>query len=374
MPTFRAAQAAEKARRWAEVIAKAQEVLANSKRTPDDTYYAYYLLFEANREVGNKGEQLNSLKGLVNSGFLNDAQAAPYTNAVMGLAFQARDYDTAIEYGTRLTRSGHADPQVFTTIGQSYYQKGDFAESARFFRSLIDEQVKRGQKPLEQNLIMLHSSYDKLHNRDGATHALELLVVYYPKKQFWDALLYSVRSDPELQPREKLQVYRLMLATGTLELRQDYSRFAELALQFGLPAESQKVYEAGLKANAFTPETEQKNAERRMESAGRVADADRADLKKLEAAAATASNGEDAVVLGMAYYSYGQYDKAVDALQSALAKGGLKEDLQVEVSLVLGISQLRNKDSAAAQKTFHDIKTDNSRMQRIAHLWELFAT
>jgi tetratricopeptide (TPR) repeat protein len=372
-PIFRSAQAAQKAKRWPEVIAKAQEVLASSKRKPDDTYYAYYLLFDANRALGNRAEQLKSLRGLVDSGFLNTTQAAQYVNAVMGLAFQAKDYDTAIEYGTRLTKTGNANPRVFTTIGQSYFLKGDYSESARFFRSLVDEQVKRGQKPLEQNLVMLHSSYEKLHNRAGVTHALEMLVVYYPKEQYWDALLYSVRSDPDLEPREKLQVYRLMWATGTLKLAQDYNKFAEYALLVGLPAEAQKIYEAGLKANVFKSDTEKSRAERLMGSAAKAAAAERAKLPKMEADAASASTGEDAVVLGMAYYSYGQYDKSIEALQSALEKGGLKDDLQVEVSLVLGMAQLRAKDTAGAVKTFRSIKTDNDRMQRVADLWELYA-
>lgn len=372
--TFRAAQAAQKAKRWNEVIAKAQEVLASSNRKPDDTYYAYYLLYAAHNAQGHKAEELKALQGLVDSGFLNAAQSAQFTNAVMGLAFQAKDYDTAIEYGTRLTRSGHANPQVFTTIGQSYYQKGDFPESARFFRSLIDEQVKRGQKPIEQNVVMMHSAYEKIGNKEGVTHALETLVVHFPKSQYWDALLYSLRSDPDLQMREKLQVYRLMWATGTLKLGRDFSGFAELAERVGLKAEAQKVFEAGLKANAFTSDSEKATAERRMESVAKGAAAERAQLPKLERSAASAATGEDSVALGMAYYAYGQPEKAVAALQQGLDKGGLPEELGVEARLMLGMAQLRAGDKAASHRTFTGIKTDNARMQRIARLWALYAS
>jgi tetratricopeptide (TPR) repeat protein len=292
----------------------------------------------------------------------------------MGLAFQSKDYDTAIEYGTRLTRSGHGDPQVFTTIGQSYFLKENFAESARFFRSLIDEQIKRGQKPIEQNLIMLHSSYEKTNNKEGVAHALETLVVYYPKPQYWDAMLFSVRNNPELEPREKLQVYRLMSATGTLKLGSDYSRYAELAQQFAFYAEAQRVYTAGLEADVFTSDTDQKRAERLRDSVAKSAEAERTELPKLANAAAASGNAEDSVVVGMAYYSFDEPAKAIEALQNALATGGLKDDLKAEVTLVIGMAQLRARDKAAALNTFRSISTDNPKVQQIAKLWALYAS
>src|SRR5690242_1924674 len=81
--TFRAAQEAAKAKKWQEVITKAQEALAAPNRTPDDNYYAYYLLFSANHGLDNRDEERKALRGLVDSGFLNSAQVAPYVKALM---------------------------------------------------------------------------------------------------------------------------------------------------------------------------------------------------------------------------------------------------------------------------------------------------
>jgi hypothetical protein len=134
------------------------------------------------------------------------------------------------------------------------------------------------------------------------------------------------------------------------------------------------VYEAGLKAGAFATDNDRITAERRRDSAAKSAEAERARLPRMEAAAASASTGEDAIVLGMAYYSFGEPGKAAQALQQGLAKGGLSQDLAVEASLVLGMAQLRARDNAAAISTFKGIKTDNARMQRIANLWALHAS
>jgi hypothetical protein len=370
--TFIAANEAVKAKRWPEVIAKAQEALASSNRKPDDTYYAYNLLYQAHHAQGNAAEERKAVQGLVDSGFLSPAQQAPYIKALMGMAFQSKDYQGAIDQGLLLQKNGTADASVFTTIGSSYYQMNNFAESAKFFKGLVNSQIERGQTPLEPNLVMMQASYEKLGDKASATDALEKLVVYYPSTKYWDALLFTVRGIPNLDNHQRLFVYRLMWATNTLKLAQDYSRFAELATSVGLHTEAEKVFEAGLKAGVFK-DSEKTTAERRMKSAATEAAAGRATLAKLEAQAASAPTGEPAVTLGMQRYWYGEVDKAVAALQQGIAKGGLKGSDQIEASLMLGMAQLRNKDKAAAQKTFAGIKTTDPNWQRIARFWGLYA-
>jgi hypothetical protein len=370
--TFQAAQEAQKAKRWGEVVSKAQEVLAASGRKPDDTYYAYYLIFEAGRSTSNNADVRKGLEGMVESGFLNSQQQVNYLKALQTMAFQAKEYDAAIDYGNRMIKSDTADAEVQQLVGQSYYQKGTFAESARVFNDMVNEQVKRGQTPRENFLVLLQASYNKLNKKDGETDALEKLVVYYPNPKYWDQLLYSVRSNPALEPRQKLWVYRLMWATGTLKQGLDYNRFAEYSQGAGLPAEAQKVYEAGLKANAFTAD-DKARIERQMKALSTVAATDRAELPKLEAQAKAAPSGDLDVTIGMALHSYGEPDKAIEALQRGLGKGGLKEQMAVDGAMGLGMAQLRNKDIAGAKKTFQNIKSGDPNIQRIAKLWALYA-
>jgi len=370
--TYLAAQEAQKARRWGEVVSKAQEVLAASGRKPDDTYYAYYLIFEAGRATNNKADVRKGLEGVVDSGFLAPPQQVTYLKALLTMAFEGKEYDAAIDYGNRMIKTGTADADVQQLVGQSYYQKGAFAESARVFNDMVDDQIKRGQSPREQHLVLLQASYNKLNKKEGETDTLEKLVVYHPNPKYWDQLLYSVRSNPSLEPRQKLWVYRLMMATGTLKQGPDFNRFAEYSQGAGLPAEAQKVYEAGLKANVFTAD-DKSRIERQMKALGTVAAEDRAELPKLEAQAKAAPNGDLDVTVGMALHSYGEPDKAIEALQRGLGKGGLKDQLAVDGAMGLGMAQLRNKDAAGARKTFQNIKSADPNIQRIAKLWALYA-
>lgn len=371
--TFQAAQEAQKAKNWPEVVAKAQEVLNSTGRKPDDTYYAYFLMFEAARATNNVAEMRKSMDGVVDAGFLSPADQAPFVKALMSLATQAKEYDAAITYANRLISSGAADPDVYTTIAQSHYQKGSFGEVSKFLTTLVNDQVKAGKTPKEQDLQLLQSANVKLGNKAADAEALEMLVVYYPKPQYWDALLYSVRSNPELEPRQKLQVYRLMMVTGTLKLGSDYARFAEIATLVGLPAEAQKVFEAGIKNDVFKDENEKSRATLQMASVATKAAADKEALPKLEADAKAAASGDLDVVVGMQYYSYDEMAKAVEALQRGVGKGGLKADLAIEGPLLLGIAQVRAKDNAGAQKSFQSIKTTDAHWQLIVKLWSLYA-
>jgi hypothetical protein len=370
--TFKAAQEAAQAKRWPDVIAKAQEALGTSGRKPDDTYYAYALMFDAYRAQGNVAEAVKALEGQINSGFLPVPQQAPLLKAMTGIAFESKNYDSAITYGKRLIDGGSTDPDVYFYVGQAYYAKGDNAESARVLATLVDDQVKRGETPRENSLKVLHATNQKLGNRSAEMDALEKLVVYYPKPDYWYALLYTARNDPKMQSRQKLQVYRLMSATGTLRSEADFGRFAEFATLAGLPAEAQKAFEAGLAANAFTDE-EKPRATRQMASVATKAQEEKAALPKLEADAKAAPTGDLDVVVGMQYYSYGDATKAVEALQRGVQKGGLKQDLALEGPLMLGIAQTRAKDNAGALKTFQAIKTDDPQWQSIIRAWSLYA-
>jgi Tfp pilus assembly protein PilF len=97
---------------------------------------------------------------------------------------------------------------------------------------------------------------------------------------------------------------------------------------------------------------------------------DQASLPKIAADAAAAKTGAKDVGLGLAYFSYQQYDKAAEALTSGLAKGGVRSE--PDARLMLGIAQLRAGKKDDAQKSFELVKGD-PKLERLAHLWEIRA-
>ena len=140
---------------------------------------------------------------------------------------------------------------------------------------------------------------------------------------------------------------------------------ASLANDQGSPGEAQRVLEAGKQKNIFTtPAIKTHSAVK-----NKVA-TDQASLPKIAADAATAKTGTKDVALGLAYFSYQQYDKAAEALTAGLAKGGLKNE--ADARLILGIAQLHAGKKDDAQKTFDQVKGD-PKLERLAQLWAIRA-
>ena len=77
---------------------------------------------------------------------------------------------------------------------------------------------------------------------------------------------------------------------------------------------------------------------------------DKSTLDKQDAAARAKPTGEADVKLGAAYLSYGENDKAIEALQRGIGKGGVKNP--DEAGLLLGIAYLRANNKAEAAKAF----------------------
>ena len=88
-----------------------------------------------------------------------------------------------------------------------------------------------------------------------------------------------------------------MQATGNLKLAQDFFGYSEAALAQGLLAESQKVLDTGLKANVFPAGPDRDRAARYLKSAASRADAQKAELPKLEAEAKASATGDKYVNL-----------------------------------------------------------------------------
>jgi hypothetical protein len=76
------------------------------------------------------------------------------------------------------------------------------------------------------------------------------------------------------------------------------------------------------------------------------------------------------VKLGAAYLSYGQNDKAIEALTRGIGKGGVKNP--DEAGLLLGIAYLRSNNKPEAIKAFQTVKQTPA-MTRIARMWLISA-
>jgi tetratricopeptide (TPR) repeat protein len=358
------------AKKYADAITKLREAEGIPGKTPYDQHLINDMLGFAYARIQNYAEAAKAWEAELDDGFTAQSEIPTRVRQLAEANYQIKNYDKAIEFGNRAIKGGFADDELKTLVGQAYYLKGDWKNALRFEEGLVDEKIKNGQTPKNESLQLLLSACVKLNDSACETRALEKVVTYYPKPDYWYQLLYTMRQQTSGNDANTLQTYRLMSEVDVLKSPEDFTEMAQLALEAGSPGEAQRILEKGIAKGVFTePRAKAKN-QRLLETAKKTAATDQTNLPKIEKDADAAPTGAKNVGVGLAYLGYGQYDKAVDQISKGLTKGGLRNES--EARLLLGIAQLKAGHKEDATKSFHAVKGDPS-LERLANLWSLHA-
>src|SRR2546421_9459142 len=367
---LKAAQDDLTAKKYSDAILKLKESQASPGKSPYDQHVINEMLKVAYVRTGNYADAAKVMEAEIDDGFVPQSELQGLIRGLAQVNYQIKNYDKAIEFGNRAIKGGFADEELRTLVGQAYYLKGDWKGTLHFEEGQVDNVIKEGQTPKNASLQLILSACVKLNDSACETRALEKVVTYYPKPDYWYQLLYTMRQQTSGNDANTLQTYRLMSEVDVLKSPDDYTEMAQLALEAGSPGEAQRVLEKGLAKGAFTDARAKSKNQRLLETAKKAAATDQANLPKIEKDADAAPTGAKNVGVGLAYLGYGQYDKAADQLAKGLAKGGVRN--ATEARLLLGIAQLKAGRKEDATKSFHEVKGDPS-LERLANLWSLHA-
>jgi len=367
---LKAAQEDLMAKRYSDAILKLKEADANPGKSGYDQHVINEMLKVAYARTQNYAEAAKAMEAEIDDGFVPPSEMPVLVRGLAQVNYQIKNYDKAIEFGNRAIKGGFADEELRTLVGQAYYLKGDWKGTLHFEEGMVDNVIKEGRTPKSEALQLVLSACVKLNDQPCETRALERVVTYYPKPEYWYQLLFTLRQQTSGNDANTLQTYRLMSEVDVLKNPDDYTEMAQLALEAGSPGEAQRILEKGIAKGVFADQRAKQKNERLLESAKKAAATDQASLQRIAKEADAATTGAKNVGLGLAYFGYAQYDKAVEEISKGLTKGGLRNE--AEARLLLGIAQLKagHKDDAA--KTFHAVKGDPS-LERLASLWTLHA-
>jgi hypothetical protein len=363
------AQESLKAKKYDEALAKIKEAQsAPGEKTAFDNWAINVLLLQIYQQKQDLGAVMSVLTNMVQSQYASPEQQKVWYKSLAQYSFQQKDYTKAIEYADAAVKHGSNDVDTLTLIGKAQYLAGKYKDAA----VTMQDVVSKMEKPDEETLKLLWQFDLKADDNAGAGKAIEKLVTYYPKPEYWaNALAPLVRMDIK-DAHLQLNVYRLMSDVGVLKLPSDYAEMAEIALDAGYPGETQNVLQQAFAKNVFVEQRDKDRYQHLLEGAKQRAAADQAQLSTVEQTALGAPTGDPLVQLGAAYISYGQNDKAVGALTKGIAKGGLKSP--DEANLLLGLAQLRQHNNAAAQQSFDKVaSSSNNGYARLGKLWSLRA-
>jgi tetratricopeptide (TPR) repeat protein len=364
------AQKARGEKNWDQVIAKVNEAEAVPvEKSAFDMFWIREFRGIANVNLKKYPEALNDLAPGFDSPCMEAVDKPARAKLIMQLAFQSKDYPKAIEFGKKAQELNPSDPEIGVYLANAYYIANDFENTRTVSAAAIKQLEDSGKVPEETLYRILQSACLNLKDNDCVVAQIEKLVIHYPKPSYWTDLINSLLRVSS-NDKELLNVLRLSDGVDVMKEGSQYTEMAQLALGQGLPGEAQAILEKGQQKGMFTVAREKDLATRILADAKQAAALDKSTLEKQDASARAKPTGEADVKLGAAYLSYGQNDKAIEAIQRGIGKGGVKSP--DEAGLLLGIAYMRSNNKPEAIKAFQTVKQSPA-MTRIAKMWLISA-
>lgn len=384
-------------------IAVAQQDQRETKRTHALSNAVYEKLAEAQKLVEEKKFQqamgiLNGMTGGRNAP--NPYELANIYNLYAFIYYSQENYDKALEYYRRVIaqpdlpeamatstkytiaqlyfvqekwkegismlqdwvktqKSVNAD--VYVLFAQGYYQLEQYDNALQNMERAVAMTREAGQKPREQWLVLLRYLYYEKQQFPKALAVLEELVTLYPKRDYW--LQLSQLYGEVKQEKKQLAAIDTVYTAGQMDKEQELVTLAYLWLSQEVPYKAARIIEQGLQKKQVQPTV--RNLEL-LANAWRAAQETKKAIPVMEEAAQKSDKGELWATLGNIYLDNEENKKAIDAVQAALRKGGLRR--QDNAYLVLGMAHFNLKQYDQARKAFNEAAKDK-RSVKYAEQW-----
>lgn len=361
-----------KAGKFKDALAKIREADGVANKTGYENYLLERMRGSAAAGAGDNATAIKAFEAVLSSGKAPAADQLVIADSLARSYYNNRDYANAIKWATKYFKDGGTNAQVRTLLIQSYFQGGDFANTAK--EALIDIQAdeKAGKAPTEEKLQLLANAYLRQKNNTGYVATIEKMLHYYPKKSLWANIISHLQRKPGFSDRLALDVFRLQLATGNLSSTSDFMEMAQLALQAGFPAEAKKVVDEGYTSGALGKGADidrQKRLRELVEQ--RVAENKKlldngAEIENARAA----KEGTALVTLGYNYVTAGQAAKGIALMEEGIKKGNLKRPN--DAKLWLGVALIQSGNKAKGAGVLKAAQGQDG-VQDLANLWTIFA-
>ena len=367
---LQAAQELIKAGKYKEALQKVRDADAVANKNPGENYLIERMRIAAASGAGDVDTAAKSFEALSATGKVSVADKTRMAESIAGGYYRAKDYAKAMQWGQRYFKEGGTSPAIRTLLIQSQYLAGDFAGAARELTTEIQTAERGGSAPAEDRLKLLLNAALKLGDNNAYVYAMEKLVTYYPKKEYWVDLLSRIQRKPNFSDRLALDAYRLSLATGSMSAASDFMEMTQLALQAGLPTEARQVVDKGFAANVLGQGAEAERHKRLRDLVSKKLDEAKAGQAEAQKQALADKNGTALVNAGFDMVFSAQAPQGLAMMQQGIAKGGLKRP--DDATLHLAIAQLMAGQTPKAQALLKTV-VGNDGTADLARLWSLYA-
>lgn len=335
-----------------DALARLRETDTINDKTPYEVFLIEQVRGQSAAAAGDSVAAAHAFEATAASAFAQEKEKQQFLAAAAGQFYLAKNYAKSVEMTSQYFKSGGSDKSIHTLQIQALYLGNNFSQAAKELLADIQAEEQAGKTPTENLLQLLANAYQKQQNSAGYANALEKLVAHYPKRDYWQAVIYGTVSRPGFPDRLALDLDRLKLVTGSMRGADDYVVAAQLSLQSGFPAEAKKFLDAGYAAGLLGTGSE---AERHKRLKALIAKNFATDVKSLgqeDAQAAAAKDGTALFNTGYNYVLHGQVDKGLGMMETGMGKGGMKhmEDARLQLGYAYHLAGQQQKAIQALKK------------------------
>ena len=329
-------------------------------KTADDKSHIAQLQLRAAVDTNDTIAMTAVIEGLIASG----AAPAATTNALyinLGkLQYNAKAFDRAGAAFERVLQIDPTSVDAMVMLAETRNSQGRTAEAVTLLQKAITARVASGPKPDEawyKRAVAL--SYNaKLPSAAGLAREW---AAAYPTAKNWRDAIRIYQNTSKLDDSALIDSMRLARVTGALSGENDYFRFSNTLVNKGFPGEAKAALEEGFAAKSI--DRSRPTFAQLYSTATTKSQGDRASLAASGKAAMAGPTAKQAMLIGDAYYGYGDYAQAVALYRAALTKAGADKDL---ANLRIGMALAQSGDKAGATAA---LTASGGLQSDVAKLW-----
>lgn len=346
---------------WASLSAKVAAAQAAAS-TKEDRYLIGSLQLRAAATQNDSGAFSAALETIAQTGIVSSSTLASLYGNLAGTYIDNKQYPQAVAAYQKGTALDPANLDMLKYMAEAQAAAGQKAEAVATFQRVIQARSTAGQKP-DEDLIKraVGTAYDA--KLPVAAELARQWVTAYPSPNSWSNALAIYANTTQTDAEARLDIYRLLQATGALNNSLAYEQYVVAALDLKNYNEAQAALDAGIAAKLIDPARPDFK-----EIAASVRGRPKATAGDLATASKEAVNGMALLRIGDRYYAMGDYAKAVDAYRIASAKPDVDKGL---ANLHIGMALARAGDKAGATAALNAVTGPRS---DIAKYWLLYVS
>jgi len=341
------------------------ELKASGKLSSNELIYLYQLygILYFNQE--RYKEAITAFKTQLQQEDISDRQRNDTLLTLAQLNFQIEDWQGAIKILQEwLAAVSNPPPDPLVMLGSAYYQTEQYQKMVEPLERAISIAKERDQETKEQWWLLLRVAYYELGNNKKVTEILEILVVNWPKKEYW-TMLSGMYGELDKTSRQ-LGAYEAAYDQGLLQKNGELVTLAQLLMQAEAGYKAATVLDKGF-ADGLVDDTETNY--RLLSQAWQMSAEYEKAIPPLKKAAQISDDGELQVRLANSYLNLRRYDECADAARSGLKKGGLKRP--GIANELLGMCLVEKEQYENAKTAFRKAAKDKA-IEKRARSWISF--